>query len=292
MLWKLPALDETTTLKVRPEFPDGTVVLQPAQTSFAAGTAVQRWRIAVPGGLDGKPIGFTGLSTTGIDLLVRLVRSDGTVQLERILPASPTFVATAISRRVRSRADVHGARHRTHPDRLRSPAVRAVARPDRARHATADLDGDGLHAGAFHHAGIGDAGRDPRARPAGRSDHRVVDRVRCERNHPSATRHRRTGCAQAVADRILLRTAARPGVRRRARGSRLAAELHRRSRCSSSTSASRSGNCCSSAPCWRAGPWCGESPRNTLNARQAVVLLAYCIGGTASYWVIERIAAF
>ena len=29
-----------------------------------------------------------------------------------------------------------------------------------------------------------------------------------------------------------------------------------------------------------------------VNASQAVVVLAYCIGGTASYWVIERIAAF
>ena len=29
-----------------------------------------------------------------------------------------------------------------------------------------------------------------------------------------------------------------------------------------------------------------------VNAGQAVVVLAYCIGGTASYWVIERIAAF
>ena len=94
VLWKLPALDETTTLKVRPAFPDGTVVLQPAQSSFAGGTAVQRWRVAVPGGLDGKSIGFPGLSATGIDLLVRLVRSDDTVQLERIVPSSPTFVAT------------------------------------------------------------------------------------------------------------------------------------------------------------------------------------------------------
>jgi hydrogenase/urease accessory protein HupE len=94
ILWKVPALDETTTLKVRPEFPQGTVVLQPVQTSFAGGTAVQHWRVAVPGGLDGKPIGFSGLSASGIDLLVRLVRSDGTVQLERILPASPAFVAT------------------------------------------------------------------------------------------------------------------------------------------------------------------------------------------------------
>jgi hydrogenase/urease accessory protein HupE len=95
VLWKVPALDETTTLKVRPEFPALTVALSEVRTSFATGTAVQRWSIEVPGGLDGKPIAFTGLSTTGIDLLVRLVRSDGTVQLERILAANPTFVAKA-----------------------------------------------------------------------------------------------------------------------------------------------------------------------------------------------------
>jgi hypothetical protein len=94
VLWKVPALDETTILKVRPEFPDGTIVLRPVQSTYAGGTVVQHWRIAVPGGLDGKPIGFEGLSATGIDLLVRLVRSDGTVQLERVLPASPRFVAT------------------------------------------------------------------------------------------------------------------------------------------------------------------------------------------------------
>jgi hydrogenase/urease accessory protein HupE len=94
VLWKVPALDESTTLGVRPEFPDGTVALDPARSSYAGGTAVQRWRIVVPGGFVGKSIEFDGLSTSGIDLLVRLERSDGTVQLERILPASPTFVAT------------------------------------------------------------------------------------------------------------------------------------------------------------------------------------------------------
>jgi hydrogenase/urease accessory protein HupE len=94
VLWKLPALDETTTLAVRPQFPHGTVALERARSSYAGGTAVQRWRIVVPGGFDGKTIEFDGLSATRIDLLVRLVRSDGTVQLERILPANPTFVAT------------------------------------------------------------------------------------------------------------------------------------------------------------------------------------------------------
>jgi hydrogenase/urease accessory protein HupE len=94
VLWKLPALDETTTLSVRPRFPADTRMLEARQSSYAGGTVVQRWRIAVPGGLDRKPIAFDGLSATGIDLLVRLVRSDGTVQLERVLPASPSFVAT------------------------------------------------------------------------------------------------------------------------------------------------------------------------------------------------------
>jgi hypothetical protein len=94
VLWKLPALDETTTLSVRPRFPADTRMLQAVQSSYAGGAVVQRWRIAVPRGLEGKPIVFDGLSATGIDLLVRLVRSDGSVQLDRVLPVSPSFVAT------------------------------------------------------------------------------------------------------------------------------------------------------------------------------------------------------
>ena len=39
-----------------------------------------------------KAIVFSQLSETRIDVLARLVRLDGTVQLERILPVSPTFV--------------------------------------------------------------------------------------------------------------------------------------------------------------------------------------------------------
>ena len=92
VLWKIPAIDESTTLKVRPEFPDGSQELVPARSTFARGVTVQRWRMRVPGGLDGKAVGFTNLSATRIDVLVRLVRLDGTVQLERILPTTPRFV--------------------------------------------------------------------------------------------------------------------------------------------------------------------------------------------------------
>jgi hydrogenase/urease accessory protein HupE len=91
VLWKAPALDESTTLKVRPEFPDGAVALTPMRSTYALGTVVEHWRVRVPGGLDGKVIAFSQLSTIRIDVLARLVRLDGTVQLQRILAVDPRF---------------------------------------------------------------------------------------------------------------------------------------------------------------------------------------------------------
>jgi hydrogenase/urease accessory protein HupE len=92
VLWKIPAIDEATTLKVKPQFPDGTQALTTVRSTFSRGITVQRWRIRVPEGFDGKSISFSQLSETRIDVLARLVRLDGTVQLERILPVHPSFV--------------------------------------------------------------------------------------------------------------------------------------------------------------------------------------------------------
>jgi hydrogenase/urease accessory protein HupE len=92
VLWKIPAIDESTSLKVKPQFPSGTETLTSARSTFSRGITVQRWRIRVPEGLDGKAIVFSQLSETRIDVLARLVRLDGTVQLERILPVHPSFV--------------------------------------------------------------------------------------------------------------------------------------------------------------------------------------------------------
>src|SRR6476620_892361 len=93
VLWKIPAIDEATPLKVKPQFPDGTEALTEMRSTFSRGVTVQRWRIRVPDGLDGKAILFSQLSETRIDVLARLVRLDGTVQLERILPVNARFVA-------------------------------------------------------------------------------------------------------------------------------------------------------------------------------------------------------
>ncbi len=95
VLWKAPALDEQTTLKVRPEFPKGSKVVQPMRSTFANGTMVQRWRIQLAGGLENKPIVFSSMSEARIDVLTRLERLDGSVQLERILPAQASFTAKA-----------------------------------------------------------------------------------------------------------------------------------------------------------------------------------------------------
>jgi hydrogenase/urease accessory protein HupE len=95
VLWKVPAIDESTTLKVRPQFPAGTEALTAVRSTFSRGITVQRWRIRIPQGLDGKTIFFSQLSETRIDVLARLVRLDGTVQLERILPVNPSFVGRA-----------------------------------------------------------------------------------------------------------------------------------------------------------------------------------------------------
>jgi hypothetical protein len=89
--WKVPALDAQTTLKVKPVFPPQTQDLGARSSIYSTGAAVQRWKVRVPGGLEGKPVEFTGLALTGLDVLVRVERADGTEQLARILPVDPSF---------------------------------------------------------------------------------------------------------------------------------------------------------------------------------------------------------
>ena len=95
LLWKVPALDEQTTLSVRPVLPDGTEQLGPPRAIFAAGATVIRWQVRVPGGIEGKVIRFSNLSRTRIDVLARYERGDGTEQVKRVLPVDPSFIPQA-----------------------------------------------------------------------------------------------------------------------------------------------------------------------------------------------------
>lgn len=95
VLWKLPALDESTTLRLHPRFPVGTREVTAPASSFANGSAVQRWHIHVPGGLVGRKVEFPDLETQSIDVLFRVARLDGTTQLGRLTPVERSFVVTA-----------------------------------------------------------------------------------------------------------------------------------------------------------------------------------------------------
>lgn len=95
VLWRVPALDESTPLAMRPQFPPEAVDTSPRRSSYAGGASVQRWSVRVAGGLAGKTIAFPELPQTRVDLLVRLVRADGSAQVTRILPTAPRFEVTA-----------------------------------------------------------------------------------------------------------------------------------------------------------------------------------------------------
>jgi hypothetical protein len=87
--WKVPAIDETTTLAIRPEFPPGTELVAPARRAWAEGTAVLGWTVRVPGGLAGRRVAIPGLSSSRTEVIARIVHRDGSEHVERVTPAAP-----------------------------------------------------------------------------------------------------------------------------------------------------------------------------------------------------------
>ncbi len=92
VVWKTPALDEATTLGVEPEFPRGTEIVTDRRPSFALGSTSHRWRARIPGGIEGKVVRFANMPSSGIDVLVRLERADGSSQVDRVMPGQPEVV--------------------------------------------------------------------------------------------------------------------------------------------------------------------------------------------------------
>ena len=91
VMWKLPALDESTALKLTPTFPVGTKNLSSPRVVFASNMVIKRWRIEVPGGMNGKAVTISGLAEARTDAIVRVERLDGTEQVGRILPGNEAF---------------------------------------------------------------------------------------------------------------------------------------------------------------------------------------------------------
>ena len=95
VLWKVPARGDNMRLGIYVEFPSGTTKVTTPQTSFANNASTERWSIKRPGGLTGGKINIDGLAATMTDVLVRLENLDGTTQVTRVTPSSPSFVVAA-----------------------------------------------------------------------------------------------------------------------------------------------------------------------------------------------------
>jgi hypothetical protein len=92
VFWKIPiqAQEKRASMKVR--MPEGTQVVLPPRTENVEGAVIERWRVQRSGGLQSQVITIDGLAANSVDVLVRVVRTDGTEQVTRLLPASTSFV--------------------------------------------------------------------------------------------------------------------------------------------------------------------------------------------------------
>ena len=95
LLWKVPAQGDNLRLGLYVRLPDTAERLSESHGMFVGGAYVERWRFREPNALVGSTIQIDGLRHTLTDVLVRIERLDGTSQVARLAPESPSFKVTA-----------------------------------------------------------------------------------------------------------------------------------------------------------------------------------------------------
>lgn len=94
VVWKTPALgDMRLGLYVR--LPETCSPKGEAVSSFEAGAYFERWTARCAGGLKGHTLTIEGLRTSLTDVLVRLAHADGSTQVARLTPETPTLAVAA-----------------------------------------------------------------------------------------------------------------------------------------------------------------------------------------------------
>ena len=91
VLWKVPAQGDMR-LSIHPRFPEDCGLASEPIAFSVSGAYIERTSIACKGGLAGRAIGVDGLAATMTDVLVRSVRTDGSVQVARLSPSTPSFM--------------------------------------------------------------------------------------------------------------------------------------------------------------------------------------------------------
>jgi len=95
VLWKVPGRGETLRLGLYVDLPVGCTKVTEPQASMIHSAVTERWTVNCAGGLSGGTIHIAGLRATMTDALVRLERRDGSTQLTRLTPSTPSFVVAA-----------------------------------------------------------------------------------------------------------------------------------------------------------------------------------------------------
>jgi hydrogenase/urease accessory protein HupE len=94
-LWKVPGRGENMRLGLYVELPAGSTNVTAPRATMANNAFTERWTVKREGGLAGGTIHIAGLTATMTDVLVRLERLDGSAQVTRLTPATPSFTVEA-----------------------------------------------------------------------------------------------------------------------------------------------------------------------------------------------------
>jgi hydrogenase/urease accessory protein HupE len=93
LLWKVPARGDDRRLALALRLPDDCRHVRPPTVTLAGGAWVERSRIACV--LSGGTIAVDGLAATLTDVLVRVARADGAMQIARMTPDRPWVAVEA-----------------------------------------------------------------------------------------------------------------------------------------------------------------------------------------------------
>jgi hydrogenase/urease accessory protein HupE len=93
-LWKVPGQGDLR-LGLYVQLPASCTNVNEPIRSMANNAYTERWTVKCTGSLSGGKIHIAGLSATGTDVLVRLERLDGSTEVTRLTPSSPSFVVAA-----------------------------------------------------------------------------------------------------------------------------------------------------------------------------------------------------
>jgi hydrogenase/urease accessory protein HupE len=91
VLWKVPGRGDDLRFGVYVRLPGSCQKSSEIQTTAINNAFSDRWTVQCKGGITGGTIFIEGLSSSVIDVLVRIQRLDGTVQVTRLTPSAPSF---------------------------------------------------------------------------------------------------------------------------------------------------------------------------------------------------------